>query len=134
MPTAVAFRRSDVLKTSFAFRPWSPMGSRSACARPRPDGGTSPMRDASEEPSRAGFTCPVCGRFITTALEGLWANPNVGSPRRFCDPACRQAAYRRRRAGVAEETPRQTIGGRDRRLTRLPTASGKEVTTPARQA
>ncbi len=66
--------------------------------------------------------------------QGLWANPRVGSPRRFCDPACRQAAYRRRRAGVAEDTPRQVTGGRDRRLTDPSIASGKEVTTPAHQA
>ena len=92
------------------------------------------MRDASEEPGREGFTCPVCGRFITTALAGFWVTPKAGSPRRFCDPACRQAAYRRRQAGVAEGTPQQTSGGRDRCLTGQPTASGKEVTTPARQA
>ena len=92
------------------------------------------MRDASEEPGREGFTCPVCGRFITTVLVGYWANQKAGSPRRFCGPACRQAAYRRRRAGVAEDTPRQVTGGRDRRLTGPPTASRKEATTPAHQA
>ncbi len=92
------------------------------------------MRDASEEPDREGFICPVGGRFITTVLVGIWATPKAGSRRRFCDPACRQAAYRRRRAGVAESTPRQITGGRGRRLTGPPTASGKEVTTPAHQA
>lgn len=92
------------------------------------------MRDASEEPGREGFTCSVCGRFITTALEGFWATPKAGSPRRFCDPACRQAAYRRRRAGLPEDSPLQITGGRDRRLTGPSAASGKEVTTPARQA
>lgn len=78
------------------------------------------MRDASDRPNRDGFTCPVCARFIVTAVDGLWRNPSVGSPRRFCDPACRQAAYRRRRLGVAEDTPRQTKGGRDRSLTKPP--------------
>ncbi|MDA8286883.1 MAG: hypothetical protein M0014_00265 [Actinomycetota bacterium] len=75
------------------------------------------MRDASNRPVRDGFTCPVCGRFIVTAVDGLWTACTSGSPRRFCDPACRQAAYRRRRAGVAEDTPRQITGGRNRSLT-----------------
>ncbi len=75
------------------------------------------MRDASDHPDHYGFTCPVCARFIVTAVDGLWRNPAVGSPRRFCSPACRQAAYRRRRAGAPEDTPRQPTGGRDRRLT-----------------
>jgi hypothetical protein len=75
------------------------------------------MRDASHQPARDGFTCPVCGRFIPTTIDGVPTAPTSGSPRRFCDPACRQAAYRRRRAGVTEDTPRQTIGGRNRRLT-----------------
>jgi hypothetical protein len=75
------------------------------------------MRDASDPPARDGFTCPVCGRFIVTAVDGVWSAPTPGSPRRFCDPACRQAAYRRRRAGVNEDTPRQTTGGRNRHLT-----------------
>ena len=92
------------------------------------------MRDASDEPKREGFECPVCGRFLTTALEGFWHNPRVGSPQRFCDPACRQAAYRRRRAGVAESTPRQVKGGRDRHLTRPGTTSGEEVVFRTDQA
>lgn len=74
------------------------------------------MRDASDTPDRDGFTCPVCDRFVTTAIEGLFANPAVGSPQRFCSPGCRQAAYRRRRAGVAENTPLQHHGGRSRQL------------------
>ncbi|MGH9155392.1 MAG: hypothetical protein ACRD1K_06035 [Acidimicrobiales bacterium] len=89
----------------------------------------STLRDASPEAGREGFECSVCGRFIVTALEGFWRNPSVGSRRRFCDPACRQAAYRRRRAGVAEDTPRQSSGGRDRRLTRPPSPPSKEVPT-----
>lgn len=86
------------------------------------------MRDASGELRREGFECPVCRRFITTALEGFWRNPRVGSPQRFCGPACRQAAYRRRRAGVSEDTARQMIGGRDRRLTGPTPTPSEEVT------
>jgi hypothetical protein len=85
------------------------------------------MRDASHQPDREGFTCPVCGRFIVTAIDGLWRTRRAGSGRRFCDPACRQAAYRRRRAGVAETTPRQTTGGRDRHLI---TTDNKEEPLP----
>ena len=80
--------------------------------------GTAPstgLRDASVEPDRTGFSCPTCGRFIVTAIEGL-RHPQHGSPRRFCDHACRQAAYRRRRADVPEATPLQRQGGRRRRL------------------
>ncbi len=76
------------------------------------------MRDASDAPDQSGFTCPVCGRYTTTAIEGLFNNPAVGSPRRFCTPGCRQAAYRRRRAGATETTPLQHRGGRRRSLTR----------------
>jgi hypothetical protein len=75
------------------------------------------MRDASDQPAREGFTCDSCGRFIVTAVEGLYRRPSTGSPTRFCDHSCRQAAYRRRRAGVAENTPRQNNGGRNRGLT-----------------
>jgi hypothetical protein len=85
------------------------------------------MRNASERPPREGFTCNSCGRFIVTAIEGLWRSPKSGSARRFCDPACRQAAHRRRRAGVAEDAPRQTTGGRDRHLT---TIDRKETPPP----
>jgi hypothetical protein len=74
------------------------------------------MRDASHQPAREGFTCASCGRFIVTAVDGIWRTPSVGSTRRFCEPACRQAAYRRRRAGVAETTPSQKLGGRNRHL------------------
>lgn len=85
------------------------------------------MRDASGQHRREGFECTACGRFIVTAVDGLFRNPNVGSPRRFCDPACRQAAYRRRHAGVAEDTPRQTKGGRDRSLGRPSVNASEEV-------
>ena len=73
------------------------------------------LRDASD-PGRHGYHCAACGRFVVTAVNGLFRNPAVGSPARFCGPACRQAAYRRRRAGATERTPRQLTGGRTRRL------------------
>lgn len=74
------------------------------------------MRDASDDPSRDGFTCDACRRFIVTAVEGLFTTPNPGSKRRFCSPRCRQAAYRRRLANAPEDTPPQRHGGRGRRL------------------
>jgi hypothetical protein len=76
------------------------------------------MRNASSPPARSQLTCACCGKTIVTAIEGLYYNPPVGSPRRFCSPACRQAAWRRRRAGVDESAPSQTIGGRARSLPR----------------
>lgn len=76
--------------------------------------GLARLRDASSEPAREGYTCATCGRHIITAIEGLFSNPNVGSPTRFCDASCRQAAYRRRRADVAENAPRQLTGWRAR--------------------
>ncbi|MGH9157109.1 MAG: hypothetical protein ACRD1K_15010 [Acidimicrobiales bacterium] len=86
------------------------------------------MRDASDQPRREGFTCEGCGRLTVTAVEGIFRNPTVGSPRRFCTPACRQAASRRRRAGIPESTPRQHQGGRGRRLT-PPPGPDKETRT-----
>jgi hypothetical protein len=74
------------------------------------------MRDASDRPARTITICECCGTTTVTAVEGLFTNPTPGSPRRFCSPACRQAAYRRRRAGVTETTPTQRQGGRNRRL------------------
>jgi hypothetical protein len=73
------------------------------------------MRYASD-PARHGYHCAACGRHVLTAIDGLFHNPAVGSPARFCSPACRQAAYRRRRAGAPENTPLQHRGGRTRRL------------------
>ena len=67
--------------------------------------------------ARTGFTCPVCHRQTVTSLAGLFDNPARGSRQRFCSPACRQAAYRRRRAAVPETTPPQPHGGRNRSLT-----------------
>jgi len=75
----------------------------------------TPMRDASE-PARHGYHCAACGWFTLTAIDGLFYNPAVGSPARFCSASCRQAAYRRRRSGVGEDTPRQLTGGRTRHL------------------
>jgi hypothetical protein len=69
-----------------------------------------------EEPERTSFICACCGRTIVTAIEGLYYNAPVGSKRRFCDPACRQAAWRRRRAGASEDVALQRKGGRSRRL------------------
>ena len=43
---------------------------------------------------------------------------------RFCDPACRQVAYRRRRANAPENTPVQRQGGRGRKLNPSPGPGG----------
>lgn len=74
------------------------------------------MRDASDRAVPEVSRCECCGATTVIAVEGLFRNPEPGSPRRFCSPACRQAAYRRRRAGIAETTPAQRHGGRNRRL------------------
>ncbi len=69
----------------------------------------------SDRRGRSRF-CECCGTPTVIAVEGLFSNPKPGSPRRFCSPACRQAAYRRRQAGVAESTAAQRSGGRNRHL------------------
>jgi len=78
------------------------------------------MRDAlpptPDGSARTGGHCASCGHLVITAIEDLFYNPPVGSPQRFCCHACRQAAYRRRRAGTPENTKRQHQGGRRRRL------------------
>ena len=84
------------------------------------------MRDASDHPAREVSVCECCGRESVIAVEGLFRNPKAGSPQRFCSPACRQSAYRRRRAGASEATPAQRQGGRNRRLQPI-----EEVTPPA---
>ena len=80
------------------------------------------MRDALPEGPdglvRSGLACECCGRVVVTAVEGVFSNPAVGSVQRFCSAACRQAALRRRRSGVAEGLPRQLTAGRGRRLNR----------------
>lgn len=63
-----------------------------------------------------GFTCPPCGRFVPTEVDGMVLGARRGSPPRFCSSGCRQAAYRRRQAGVSEDTALQLRGGRDRSL------------------
>ena len=68
--------------------------------------------------ARVGFVCPPCGRFVPTSVQGVVLRDGRGSPSRFCSPSCRQAAYRRRQAGVAEDMPLQLGGGRDRSLKR----------------
>ena len=74
------------------------------------------MRDASDRPARTVSHCQCCGTDTVIAVDGLFHNPQPGSPRRFCSPACRQAAYRRRRAGVNESIRPQRSGGRARSL------------------
>lgn len=74
---------------------------------------------------RVGYICPPCGRFIATEVEGMALRAQRGSPPRFCSPGCRQAAYRRRRAGVSEEVRLQIGGGRDRSLKRSAKASSR---------
>ena len=75
------------------------------------------MRDAlpptPDGLARSGFTCQACGHTVITTIQGLYDNPVVGSPQRFCSPACRQAAWRRRQAGTAENTPANTPAGGD---------------------
>jgi hypothetical protein len=85
---------------------------------PPTDAEPGSIRDASPTPTREGFTCASCRHFVVTAVTGVFTNPKVGSPARFCSPACRTAAWRRRRAGVPEDTPRQHHGGPNRSLTR----------------
>jgi len=82
---------------------------RNACDGPGPEA-------PKEEPGRTSFVCGCCGRTVVTAVDGRFYNPPVGSKQRFCDSACRQAAWRRRKAGVAEASPLQRRGGRARRL------------------
>jgi hypothetical protein len=88
------------------------------------------MRDAFPLPpnshglERTGLYCQCCGREIVLSVQGVFAYAPRGSSRRFCDPACRQAAYRRRIASVEENTPPQRQGGRERQLNPSPPAGG----------
>jgi hypothetical protein len=84
------------------------------------------MRDASDRPARQVSICECCGTDTVIAVEGIFRYPEPGSPRRFCSPACRQAAYRRRQAGIPESTKPQRAGGRNRSLTQ----AAQEVTPP----
>lgn len=87
------------------------------------------MRDALPEGTdglaRSGLVCECCGRVVVTAVEGVFSNPPVGSVQRFCSASCRQAAFRRRRSGVAEDLPRQPGAGRGRRLNRADSLVGQ---------
>jgi len=78
------------------------------------------MRDAFPDPgdgiARTGITCQHCRLPTTLTVKGVFHNPERGTQQRFCSPACRQAAYRRRLAGVPETTAPQRQGGRDRAL------------------
>ena len=77
------------------------------------------LRDASSSATKVspgGFVCPPCGRFVRTDLDGVLRRVRTGSKPRFCSPGCRQAAYRRRRAGVGEDAPLQHEGGAKRSL------------------
>jgi len=73
---------------------------------------------AGAETAPTGFVCPPCGRFIRTDLDGILFCSRTGSAPRFCSPGCRQAAYRRRLAGVGEDAPLQYTGGRARALSK----------------
>jgi hypothetical protein len=95
-------------------------------SQPVPD---TAMRDTSRS-QRYGFVCAACGRFNVTAVEGLFSRTRAGSPQRFCDHACRQAAYRRRRAGVNEDTPLQRKAGPSRRMKPLPDPAITDPQTP----
>lgn len=102
---------------------------RSAVAKPAAAGtsrdaflsdGRDPARSKPGRPevNPVGFTCPPCGRFVRTGLDGVLWRARTGSAPRFCSPGCRQAAYRRRLAGVGENLPLQRLGGRNRSLAR----------------
>ena len=80
-----------------------------------------PNQDGS---NRTGIHCQCCGRLIVLSVQGLFQTPARGSTQRFCDSACRQAAYRRRRANAPENTPAQRQGGRRRKLNPSPGPGG----------
>ncbi len=88
------------------------------------------MRDAFDLPpnrdglGRTGLQCQCCGRDIVLSVEVLFRTLARGSAQRFCGPACRQAAYRRRRADLPENTPTQQQGGRRRNLNPPPPTGG----------
>ena len=89
-------------------------GNRAGSNRPGP---LAPNR-FGEPPT--GFACARCGRQIVTSIAGVPARRAAGSPQRFCSPACREAARRRRRAEVPENAPLQPGGGGTRSLARGP--------------
>lgn len=76
---------------------------------------TSGMRDASPAPQRNGFYCAASGRFNVTAVEGLFRQPQSGSPQRFLRP--RMPSSRLPSAASRRPArPPQREGGRRRRL------------------
>ena len=89
-------------------------GNRAGSNRPGP---LAPNR-FGEPPT--GFACARCGRQIVTSIAGVPARRAARSPQRFCSPACREAARRRRRAEVPENAPLQPDGGGTRSLARGP--------------
>ena len=90
---------------------------RNASRQPAPEASRNTIvTTGSGDTSRVGFVCPPCGRFIPTEIDGVAWRTRSGSPSRFCSPGCRQAAYRRRRAGVGEGVALQPTGGRRRSL------------------
>jgi hypothetical protein len=83
-------------------------------------GKAAPVRTAVDVAiAPVGFICPPCGRFVRTDLDGVLWRARTGSSPRFCSPGCRQAAYRRRRAGVNEGVALQLGGGRNRSLAQM---------------
>lgn len=99
----------------------SPKESSAVAVHPDPE---PTLRDASSTGPRSdppvtqpvGFICPPCDRFVRTDVDGVVQRARTGSPPRFCSPGCRQAAFRRRRAGVDEGVRLQQRGGRNRSL------------------
>jgi hypothetical protein len=91
---------------------------RDACSGTPEDAAESGEACAGAETAPTGFVCPPCGRFIRTDLDGVLFRSRTGTAPRFCSPGCRQAGYRRRRAGVGEDAPLQHAGGRARSLSR----------------
>lgn len=96
--------------------PKQDIGTRDASAASIAPASRKKTSSSPPEPALTGFVCPPCGRFIRTDLDGVLLPARSGSPPRFCSPGCRQAAYRRRRAGVAEDVKLQLQGGRNRSL------------------
>ena len=94
--------------------------SRNSSRQPAPEASRNTIvtivTTGGADTSRVGFVCPPCGRFIPTEIDGVAWRTRSGSPSRFCSPGCRQAAYRRRRAGVGEGVALQPTGGRRRSL------------------
>jgi hypothetical protein len=100
-----------------------PRRTTTKATRSRDASGSTRSGQKASTRARVGFVCPPCGRFVPTSVQGVVLRDGRGSPSRFCSPSCRQAAYRRRQAGVPEDVALQLGGGRDRSLVR----SGKET-------